>query len=195
MPLSIDPRARALIFDIDGTIADTMPTHFEAWRDVLANHGFELTSELFYSTLGGRTSETIVRMLNDEYGTELDVAEVAREKDEAYMEHVDHVRPLEPVASLAREAHGRYPLGLATGEQRHIASRVIEAIGLADLFDAFVTSTEVEHHKPHPETFLRCAELLGADPAVCQVFEDTESGLEAGRRAGMIVTDVNECVK
>ncbi|MGM0673605.1 MAG: HAD family hydrolase [Spirochaetota bacterium] len=191
MALTVDPRARALIFDVDGTIADTMPTHFDAWREVLANHGFELTRELFFSHLGGRPSPAIVSYLNEHYGASLDPYLVSREKDEAYIEHVDHAEPIEAVAEIARRNYGTLPMGLATGEQRHISERVLRAIGLMDLFEAFVTADDVTEHKPHPETFLRCSQLLGVEPAHCQVFEDSSSGMEAATRAGMIVTDVS----
>lgn len=190
MPLQIDPGARALIFDIDGTLADTMPTHYEAWRDVLAAHGFALTEELFYGELGGRPSEAIVRLLNARFDLALDPGPVSQEKDRTYLAHADSARAIEPVADLARRAHRRLPLGLATGERRAISERVIRATGLAHLFDAYVTADDVTQHKPHPETFLRCAGLLGVAPSYCQVFEDSSSGMEAARAAGMMVTDV-----
>lgn len=189
MPLEIDPRARALIFDVDGTLADTMQQHYEAWRDVIASYGAELTEELFVE-LGGRPSPAVARTIAERYGLELDPQTAAEQKEQAYILHVDEIRPIEAVAAVAREAHGRLPMGLATGERRAISERVVRSTGLADLFDAFVTADDVTHHKPHPETFLRCAELLGVSPEYCQVFEDSASGMEAAKAAGMIATDV-----
>ncbi|MFO7780214.1 MAG: beta-phosphoglucomutase family hydrolase [Spirochaetia bacterium] len=189
MPLEIDPRARALIFDVDGTLADTMHHHFEAWREVIRRYGVELTEELLVE-LAGQPSPAVARVIAERYGLELDPQRIAAEKEDAYIHHVDSIEPIEPVAVLAREAHGHLPMGLATGERRAIAERVVRATGLTELFETFVTADDVTHHKPHPETFLRCAELLGVEPAYCQVFEDSVSGMEAGRSAGMIVTDV-----
>lgn len=189
MPLELDPRARALVFDVDGTLADTMHHHYEAWREVIRHYGVELGEDLFVE-LAGQPSPAVARVISERYGLELDPQRVAAAKEEAYIHHVDSIEPIEPVAVLARSAHGKLPMGLATGERRAISERVVRATGLSDLFDAFVTADDVTHHKPHPETFLRCAELLGVDPAYCQVFEDSVSGMEAGRAAGMIVTDV-----
>jgi beta-phosphoglucomutase family hydrolase len=189
MPLEIDPRARALVFDVDGTLADTMHHHYEAWREVVSRYGVVLTEELFVE-LAGQPSPAVARVIAERYGLELDPEQVATAKEAAYIQHVDSIEPIEPVAALARQGHGRLPMGLATGERRAISERVVRATGLADLFDAFVTADDVTHHKPHPETFLRCAELLNVEPAHCQVFEDSVSGMEAGRAAGMIVTDV-----
>ena len=189
MPLEIDPRARALVFDVDGTLADTMHHHYEAWREVIRGYGVELTEDLFVE-LAGQPSPAVARVIAERYGLELDPQQVAAAKEEAYIHHVDSIEPIEHVAALARRGHGRLPMGLATGERRAISERVVRATGLADLFEAFVTADDVTHHKPHPETFLRCAELLGVAPAHCQVFEDSVSGMEAGRAAGMIVTDV-----
>jgi beta-phosphoglucomutase family hydrolase len=189
MPLGIDPRARALIFDVDGTLADTMHHHYEAWRDVISRYGIELTEQLFVE-LAGQPSTSVARVIAERTGIDLDPRRTAAEKEAAYIHHVDTIGPIEPVAALARSAHGRLPMGLATGERREISRRVVRATGLAELFDAFVTADDVTHHKPHPETFLRCAELLGVEPAACQVFEDSVSGMEAARAAGMIATDV-----
>ncbi len=107
-----------------------------------------------------------------------------------FLEKIEDVRIIEPVARLAREYHGRLPMSLGTGGTRELAALTMKAIGMDRYFDVVVTADDVTRHKPAPETFLRCAELMGVEPRYCQVFEDGDQGLEAARSAGMVPTDV-----
>ncbi|MGL4369729.1 MAG: HAD-IA family hydrolase, partial [Spirochaetota bacterium] len=100
------------------------------------------------------------------------------------------IKPIEPVVEIARHYKGKMPMSLGTGGRRDLAEITIRAIGLDGFFDIMVAAEDVEHHKPAPDTFLECARLMSVAPALCQVFEDGIQGLEAGKRAGMIVTDV-----
>lgn len=194
MELGVEPRARGLIFDIDGTLADTMPTHLRSWQEVARRHGFEYPEDLFYKN-AGMSTERIVLFLNERFGYHLDPAEIARAKAAIYMEMAKDIRPIEPVARIARENFGKLPMALGTGECRAIAARNIRSAGLASYFSIMVCAEDVPNPKPDPATFLKCAELMGVEPQYCQVFEDGDPGLEAARSAGMIATDVRAYLK
>ena len=84
----------------------------------------------------------------------------------------------------------RSPVSAGTGGYRKVATRILKSIGILDRFDILVAADDVERHKPHPDTFLKCAEQMGVDPADCLVFEDAELGFQAARRAGMQLIDV-----
>ncbi|MBE0668196.1 MAG: HAD-IA family hydrolase, partial [Bacteroidales bacterium] len=101
-----------------------------------------------------------------------------------------HVMPTEPVAALVRKYNGILPMAVGTGGHREAVEKTLEITGLRKYFDIIVTANDVEQHKPDPETFLRCAELMSVEPVFCEVFEDGDLGIEAAHRAGMIATDV-----
>jgi beta-phosphoglucomutase family hydrolase len=189
MKLQVDEQARGLIFDVDGTLADTMPMHYEAWKDVIHRIGHQYPEETFYEFAGVPTKQ-IVPLINERYGLDLDPVKTVEEKEKAFLGMMHLVRPIEPVARIVRRYHGTLPMGLGTGGRRKIAELTLETIGLWGYFDVLVGAEDVENHKPAPDTFLKCAELLRVAPQYCQVFEDGEKGLEAARRAGMIATDV-----
>lgn len=192
--LSVNPAAKAIIFDVDGTLIDTMPWHFKAWQEVGRLHGFEYPEEVFYRYAGMPTYR-VVALINDLFGYQLDIEQINREKNDAYMKYVSMVRPIEPVVRIAREYHGKLPMALGTGEYKYIAMANIKAAGLEEYFSTIVTADDVQNHKPDPETFLACARLLHVSPEDCHVFEDAEPGLEAARHAGMMVTDVRPYLK
>ena len=189
MKLQVDKRARGLIFDVDGTLADTMPMHYEAWKDVIHRIGHEYPEETFYEFAGVPTKQ-IVPLINERFGLELDLIKTVEEKEKAFLSMMHLVRPIEPVTRIVRQYHGTLPMGLGTGGRRQIAQLTLETIGLWDYFDVLVGAEDVQNHKPAPDTFLKCAELLRVAPQYCQVFEDGDKGLEAARRAGMMATDV-----
>ncbi len=188
-PLRAHPQARGLIFDLDGTIADSMPVHFIAYRQILREYGISFTPEVFQTLAGIPVVETISR-INQIYGSSLPEMETGMLKEAAYEKNMHQIRPIAPVVSLIRHQAGRLPMAVGTGGYTRLAWKTLEILGLKDYFDILVSSEDVSHPKPHPETFLRCAERMGVEPRFCQVFEDGLPGMEAARAAGMMVVDV-----
>jgi HAD superfamily hydrolase (TIGR01509 family) len=182
---------QGLIFDCDGTLADTMPLHWHAWRCVTARHGILFTEERFYA-LGGVPSRHILAMLRDEQGLNIDPLAVAREKEEEYLELLHHVGPIEQVVAIAHEHHGKLPMAVASGGTRHVINEVLIHLGIRELFGAVVTSEDVVRQKPAPDIFLEAARRIGVAPASCRAYEDTDLGLQAIRAAGMEAIDVRQ---
>ncbi len=187
--LVLPPSVRGLIFDFDGTLADTMPLHWEVWRGLAARHGFHFTRERLHQMAGIPTRE-ILCTLAREQGRPLEIEAIAREKEAAYLARVPEVRPIEPLVRLARAQRGRRRLAVASGGSRRVISRVLEHLGLRDLFDAVVTQDDVARPKPAPDIFLEAARRLGLGPAECLAFEDGDPGLAAIRAARMAAVDV-----
>jgi beta-phosphoglucomutase family hydrolase len=185
-----------LIFDCDGTLADTMPTHFVAWTDVLARHGMTFDEQRFYALAGVPTSR-IIRQLADEQGvrvTDEAIPGIAREKEHHYVAVVERVTPIDIVLDIAARYRGRLPMAVASGGEHYVITATLGAIGALDWFDAIVGAEDTEHHKPAPDVFLEAARRLGVAPAGCVVFEDSDLGLAAALRAGMTGIDVRRMV-
>ena len=181
----------ALIFDCDGTLADTMPIHYCAWSRAAELFGFELSEDRFYS-LGGVPVAKIVEMLLSEAGLSEDVQRIVDFKEAAYLESLPQIEPVEPVLDIARAYRGQIPMGVASGSTREMVNRTLGQLGIADWFDCIVGAEDTERHKPEPDVFLEAARRLGVDPAGCCVYEDTDTGMEAGRRAGMDCVDIRD---
>jgi beta-phosphoglucomutase-like phosphatase (HAD superfamily) len=183
---------RAFIFDLDGTLADTMPAHFVAWTSVAGRYGLNFPEARFYA-LGGVPTAKIAALLVAEAGLPLDPTQVALEKEQAYYDGLGPgggVRPIAPVLALARRHRAEGPMAVGSGSVRRLVMRTLEALEIADWFGAIVTAEDTSRHKPEPDVFLEAARRLGADPSVCTVYEDTDIGLEAARRAGMTPIDI-----
>ncbi len=186
--IQADPNAKAFIFDMDGTMADTMPTHFVAWTQTADKYGFKFPENLFYDW-GGVPSDVILERLKKEYALDFDVKEAEEFKENAFLELATDVKPLEEVTDLVKALHGNFPIACGTGSLKETAKMILKAIGMDIYFDIVITADDIERAKPFPDMFLKCAELMGVAPKDCQVFEDG-GALEAGEAAGMIVTDV-----
>lgn len=174
------------IFDCDGTVADTMPAHYEAWCEALEPYGIPFPEALFYD-LGGTKTCRIVEILAERHGVEIPVLETVALKERAFEEKLHRIKPVEPVVALVKEYYGKAPLAVASGGIRSLVTRTLEQLGLLGYFQAVVTADDVTHGKPHPEPFLLAAERLGVPPERCLVFEDGKVGIEAARAAGMAV--------
>jgi HAD superfamily hydrolase (TIGR01509 family) len=179
-------RYRGFIFDCDGTLADSMPLHHEAWRAALAAHGatFDFDWALFVRR-AGMTIEATVEELNLEFGSRLDPVSVAQLQRAEYEARLPTIRPLIPVVEYLREVAAKYPVSVASGSERGQVLRTLQTIGVLDMVPIVVTAADVLRGKPAPDLFLLAAERMGVAPAECVVFEDAELGLLAAQRAGM----------
>jgi len=189
--LQINPKAKGLIFDLDGTLADSMPIHFISWKKAAAQYGINFTPELF-AQLAGIPLYPTIEKLNKMFGTTID-PKIMGDIKEAEFEKNMHLTPeIKMVTDLVRNNYGKIPMAIGTGGSRRLALKTLEVIGLDGYFDILVSSEDVNHFKPHPETFLKCAELMGVEPADCEVFEDGILGIQAAQAAGMMVVDVTQ---
>jgi beta-phosphoglucomutase family hydrolase len=182
---------RGLIFDCDGTLADTMPLHWRAWQMIMRRHDLHFPEDRFYA-LGGVPSRDILKMLSAEQGRSLDHIAVAHEKENAYLPFMVEIEPIHAVVEIARAHFGKIPLAVASGGTQAIIVQVLEQLKIRDLFNAVVTSEMVKKQKPAPDIFLEAARRIGVAPQHCRAYEDTELGLQAIRAAGMDAVDVRK---
>jgi beta-phosphoglucomutase family hydrolase len=186
---NLSENIRGIIFDCDGTLTDSMPVHYLSWKKTFDDHGIAFTEKRFYA-MGGMPSDRIVAEMSAENGKTLDAEKIAHEKEEHFVELLHQVQPLETVVQVARREKGHRKLAVASGGFRWVIDRQLAHIGLDDWFDAVVTAEDTELHKPHPDVFLEAARQLGVAAENCLVFEDSDLGIEAARRAGMASVDV-----
>ncbi|CAB5686940.1 Phosphatase YqaB [Aeromonas hydrophila] len=174
----------ALIFDMDGTLVDSMPRHLDAWEATSAEFCLPFDRAQL-NEYGGIPTRKIVAILAEQHGLDIDVEAFTRRKVALYMEHIQQVSVFPAMWELVRRCHGKVPMGIGTGSPRNQAESILKSTGLDAYIQVVVSADDVVNHKPHPDTFLQVAEQLGANPANCLVFEDTQIGLQAGRAAGM----------
>jgi beta-phosphoglucomutase family hydrolase len=188
-PTNFQPKG--LIFDCDGTLADTMPLHWHAWQIVTQRHNLHLSEGRFYS-FGGMPSRDILKQLAQEQGRSLDHIAVAHEKEAAYIPLITQAGPIHAVVEIAKANHGKIPMAVASGGTQQIIVQVLEHLKIRYLFDAVVTSEMVKNQKPAPDIFLEAAKRIGVEPKYCRAYEDTDLGMQAIRSAGMDPVDVRE---
>jgi beta-phosphoglucomutase-like phosphatase (HAD superfamily) len=189
MGIRVSENAKGLIFDLDGTLSDSLPGHVATWNMVGEKYGFKFDPYIIVEMTGRPTIEFARRMVK-QYGIPEDPAKLARMKQEAFWNMANSLKPIDEVVSIVKEYYGRLPLSVGTGASRRSAEVQLEALNLTHYFEWLVSADDVDHFKPEPHTFLECARLMGVEPQFCQVFEDGELGIEAAKNAGMIVTDV-----
>jgi HAD superfamily hydrolase (TIGR01509 family) len=174
----------AYLFDCDGTIADSMPLHYVAWKKALGEWNCEFGEELFYAW-GGRPTTEIISTLNQTHGLSMPVESVARRKEDLYYELLPQLKPVPAVLEHIEAQHGRIPFAVVSGSARGSVIASLEMLNLLDRFDTLVCAGEYKKSKPDPEAFLLAASRLGVAPKACLVFEDTDMGIQAATAAGM----------
>ncbi len=174
------------IFDCDGTLADTMPLHYEAWRATLDAHGGENTFPLsqFYA-MGGVSSEDIINQLNQDHGLEMNAHMVSEAKEEAFNNRLQTVEPIESVVEYARHVAKAHPVSVVSGGLKPVVLKTLGLIDMEGFFNPVVTPEDVKRGKPHPDMFLLAAKKMGVSPEKCLVFEDGQSGIDGAHAAGM----------
>jgi len=181
----------ALLFDFDGTLADTMGAHLEAWNQALRVHNLSLSREQ-HLAWAGRPTREIVKLLNELHLTNMTYEEIAKLKEAHYLDSLGEVKEIVPVADIVRHYHGRIPMAVVTGSRRKWVEVTMKQLGLTKYFDALVCAEDYVNGKPAPDCFLKAAQLLKVPPENCLVFEDGELGIQGAKSAGMVCLRVTE---
>jgi len=180
-----------LIFDLDGTLADTMPYHFEGWEKACKKYGAHIDNSFLRKHTGSPgwlIADEIIK--NCGLTGKVTSEQIVNEKLLEFYKVQHLVKPIEPVVDVVKEYFGILPMAVGTGGHREAVERTLEITDLRKYFDIIVTANDVNSFKPHPETFLKCAELMDVEPQFIDVFEDGDLGIEAAKKAGMNAIDV-----
>ena len=181
MPMA---RVSAITFDFNGTLSNDEPILCAIFQRLFRERGRPLSDQEYYDELAGLSDEAIVSAwLGEDYP---DVTGAVAERVQRYRELVIDGSTIDEAAREAvRYAAARVPIALVSGAALAEILPVVGAAGLDSVFGAIVTSDAVTHGKPHPESYLRALELLGAPAGEAVAFEDTESGIASATGAGM----------
>lgn len=190
---AIEPETQALIFDLDGTLVDSNPAHYAAWKDACNKFGMQYPKHRFFEFAGlpsTKIADEIIALYPEK--KDFPAKKLADAKEKAFDRYQEQIRPNAPVVSLLKEFYKKLPMALGTGRIRSSTMRTLEVLSLKNYFDVIVTADDVSRFKPDPETFLKCAVSMNIDPNFCIVFEDAERGLTAAIQAGMKVVNVRK---
>jgi beta-phosphoglucomutase-like phosphatase (HAD superfamily) len=193
MILEVDARAKGLIFDLDGTLANSLPVHMECWEAVCSGFGYHFSRDKMLEMTGMPTIH-FAEYVKEQSGCPYSAKEIAHMKQAEFHKRVEQITILDPVFNLVLKYHGKLPMTIGTGGSRKSVELMLDWLDIRDYFGGIVTANDVERHKPEPDTFLKCAEIMGIAPKFCQVFEDGDMGIKAAITAGMLVTDVRPFV-
>lgn len=180
----------ALLFDLDGTLADSMKIHNQAWIETLRNLGCPITHETLYE-FAGVPNEKTIEIFNQRFGWNLDPVSVAIDKEAEFLKNIEKISPIEPVLKIARENFKKNkPMAIVSGGSRALVERILSVLEIEELFSVRVCAEDVARGKPHPDPFLYAAKLLKVRPEKCIVFEDGSAGIQGAKAAGMAVVKV-----
>lgn len=175
---------KGLIFDMDGTLIDTMPSHLHAWKQTAEQYHFPFEQDWIHS-LGGMPTQKVAMQLQARYHIEIDPQQVANTKTTLFRDLIEDGSIIKCTFDVLKQYYGHKKLAIGTGSNQANAFKLLEHNGILPLLDAVVTAADVQNHKPNPDTFLLAAQKLGLKPNECVVFEDTEIGRQAAMAAGM----------
>jgi beta-phosphoglucomutase family hydrolase len=175
---------RAYLFDCDGTVVDSMPLHYIAWKKALAEWNCTFDEQLFYAW-GGIPVAKIISLLNERQGLSMSVEDVSSRKESIYLDLLPQLKAIPEVVEHIEDQHGRIPFAVASGSTRESVTASLTVVRLLDRFDELVCAGDYKKSKPDPEAFLLAAAKLGVAAESCLVFEDTEMGIQAAKAAGM----------
>ena len=175
---------RAYLFDCDGTIVDSMPLHYIAWKTAFAEWNCPFPEDLFYSW-GGKPTREIIATLNEMHEFAMPVEALAEHKEALYFKMLPQLKAIPEVMEIIDAEYGRIPFAVVSGGRRISVTNALSTLHLMDRFETIVSSEDYVNSKPAPDAFLVAAARLGVAPKDCLVFEDTDLGIQAATAAGM----------
>jgi beta-phosphoglucomutase-like phosphatase (HAD superfamily) len=183
---------KGLIFDIDGTLADTMPAHYRASIRVAKEFGFEFPLDYFIKMAGIPTTDVFKALLELQGKSHISFEKASELKERYYLEEVPSILPISYTMDIVKTYVGKIPMSMGTGGTLEIAIPNIKQIEVDTYIDILVSAEDVTKHKPFPDTFLECAKRMNVPPHQCLVFEDAVNGFKAAEAGGMEWIDVTK---
>ncbi len=175
----------AFLYDCDGTLANNMHLHKEAYAKAALKYGISLNLSLIDETAGLPTIK-VVEEINKRYHTTVDPVIFGKEKSGIFInELIEKTLPMDFVVQHLKEHYGKIRIGVVSGGSRKTVLKTLSVIGIRDYIEVLVCAGETKHGKPYADPFLQAATLLGVDPKKCLVFEDGDPGVKAAEAAGM----------
>lgn len=190
MKLPLD-NYEALLFDLDGTLANSMPLHNEAWIGTLRDRGHHITAEVLQEYAGIQNPRTI-ELFNERFSWKLDADSVIAEKEARFLRNLALVKPIEAVLKIAHENFGKKKLAIVSGGHKELVKQILRTLKIERLFPVMVCAEDTVRGKPHPDPFLQAAIRLRVRAEQCLVFEDGEAGIQGAKAAGMGVVRVGQ---
>ena len=189
LSIPVDENAKGLIFDCDGTLADTMGFHMDAWQKAFSKFG-KTCPDAFLEPLKGLKERNIIELFNEKFNDNIDCLEFLEEKHLHFRSNLKDVKPIQPIVDIVKTYYEKLPMAVVSGGTRINVLMTLEAVGLDDYFEVILTADDHVKPKPFPDILIEAAWQLKLHPADCQVFEDGDLGLKAARDAGMVATDI-----
>lgn len=191
--IQIDPVIRGLIFDCDGTLVDSMSLHMNAWEDAFKKYNSYYDEDFLYSLKGMKEVE-IIDLYNNKFQTNLNSEAMVNAKHEFFMQHINNLKPIEPIVETAKSYYNKLPLAVVSGSVEEIVKTELRVLGILKLFNVVLTADDPFKPKPAPDIFYAAASKINVAPEYCLVFEDGDAGLEAASKAGMNTIDIREYI-
>ena len=183
---------KGLIFDLDGTLINSMPYHALAWKQVAYEHGFDIDVNDIYA-MGGSASRDIATFYKNKGEPVGDIDEYVKRKIAIFQENIPKIEVFQKIFNELKEAKSLgIRIAIGTGTITANATRILKEKDLFDYIDALVTADDVTRHKPNPDTFLVAAKRLELEPQDCLVFEDGQLGIKAALRGGFDCIEVKD---
>lgn len=180
-----DQGFEAFLYDCDGTLADNMQAHKDAYVKIASEYGIDLDDSII-DELAGWPTIAVAKEISSRYKVTFDPVEFAEAKSEIfYKDYIDHTKPIEFVANHLINHAGKVKIAVVSGGRRKTVQRTLKTLGLWDKVEVFVGAGDTPNGKPSPEPFLLAAQQLGVEPAKCMVFEDGDPGVQGAIAAGM----------
>ncbi len=188
---SYNSSVRAIIFDCDGTLVDSMPLHMKAWENAFNEFSEYYDRDLLYSLKGMKETE-IIDVYNSRHKRTIDNKKIVQTKHEFFMNHIDSVKPIEPIVEIAESYYKKIPMAVVSGSVKNIVHSELNVLKIFHLFDYILTADDPFKPKPSPDVFIAASNMMKIEPENCLVLEDGDAGLEAATNAGMKKIDVRE---
>lgn len=191
--IPIHPKTKALIFDCDGTLVDSMPLHMKSWEYAIHKFNAHFDYDFFFSRKGMKETD-IIKIYNSQFNTNLNEKEILNAKHEFFLNNIHEIKPIKDVVDIVENYKNIFPMAVVSGGVKKIVNEELRIIGIDKYFDAVLTADDSIKPKPAPDMFLAASKIINVPAQFCQVFEDGDLGIEAALKAKMIVTDVREFI-